>query len=442
MRLKLAAVALLLNVVLIATPGYFSHDELDHGTVAVRRSLSQIEWPRWFAFGGFHYRPLTFTLWLFASHYLFEVPRAMHALVVVLHVVNALLVYELVLRSTTRNVAIASCLIFSAFPTAAVTVGWVATMADELFVSFTLLALLIALANPRGARYGAFLVCCVLGFMSKEHFIVLPAVLVVLALLRRRAQEPVLVAIAGALSALYLVLRAGGLASHPTASYTPAWSNLPGNLLVYFVYPFDWRHFEAVHTIPSQFQPWTALIVPALLQLALIGVLARRAGVRVALLGSALFIVLLAPVLLIGGVYGHYLYATTPLFAVALGWLLVGQRARWGRLVAVALLGVGLLHSANIQLSYYRTGVIQTRMLSSFYSALKSVAPGDRGRPIVVINRVENHYILQRALHGMTYLRDLELAEGQISVAFSENDPVPPEALIFRALESGDIVRE
>jgi hypothetical protein len=445
----LGSLGILVNVALIAIPGYWSHDEIQFGTYASRESLDQIPWASVLDVGHFHYRPLTFNVWMLSSYYLFHVPPAMHALLVVLHVFNGFLLYGLVQELwRRRGLSTASFLAFCILPTGTIAIGWVGTIADLLSMCFMLCALLLWSLRPRVAGagrlglasfYALFAIVCMAGLMSKEHFIVVPAVLLTLSLLivGRRALD--LVVISGLLCMAYLALRWGPLFSAPTRSYSTSPANAPANGIVYFLYPFVWGSHES-HVLLAT-TPALLLGLAAVMHAVLIALLFMRGGWRAGVGYLVLFAVSIAPVLPISGSFGHYLYMSTPVFAVAFGGLLASTEVKTVA-AAVLLILAPIAHTVNIQRTYWQAGVVQTRVYTSLYSILKSLGPESgiaTGRQIVVLESGPFDHVLRRALHDLTALRDLRFQPNQI-YSVKDLHGQPADAVVLECLPYGHVV--
>jgi hypothetical protein len=228
--------------------------------------------------------------------------------------------------------------------------------------------------------------------------------------------------------------------SRPAESYAPSLSNVPKNLVLYIAYPFDWM-IEEAHTL-FDVTPPLVLVIAISLHVLLLGLVLWRAGVRAALGYVSLFGLSLAPILTLGGSFGHYLYTATLVFAVAIGWILT----RSGRKIAVAAAGLILVaaavHTVNIQSMYYSTGVVQSRIYTSLYSTLKSLGKDSgvtAGRKIAVVASGDNFHVLVRALHAFSRLRDLTFESEQLS-AVLVGEPIPDGTLVLQFLPSGYIV--
>lgn len=369
-------VAFVAQLPLVLNPGYYSHDELQwgaRGDVAVGMIAQVVNWADWHAL---QYRPLTFSAWMLVSHWLFRSPMAFHAVWVALGIGNGLLLLRLMRR---LGIAAAPALLF-AFgftlgPFAAFTHGWVATLADLLWVGAGL-----ALANVlawcgndpnrhRSACVAAFALTAVALF-AKESAIVLPTLVALAWLLAGRARNLRDAAICSALPVIvYLALRLGVILSTPDATGDYRWSivSVPRQWLMYQLFPL----------IPSKTEIITALAI-SIPHLVLAGawvtglaVLVLRADRRVGtllLLGGTLA---LGPILLLelpSDQYG-YGFAAVTMLALALAWR---SMAMAGRTLALGFVIVGIWHGMNIQRQIHHVGELQHRYSPALARAIDS----------------------------------------------------------------------
>ncbi|MBB5209340.1 hypothetical protein [Chiayiivirga flava] len=378
----LQACALLLallaaQVLLLANPGYFSHDELQWA------AMSDVPWPAlpwvdWFDVRTFQYRPLTFNLWLAISHALFERPILFHALWVLLGSVNALLLARVLLRARVApRVAAAAALLFALNPYAAYVHGWVATLADLLWLGIALL--LTAWLQRRAEREDAtpgpeMLVAALaaaLALLAKEAALVFPALACVAALVASRRRVWLAAAAgSGAAVAVYLALRLGPMldGARPGSGYALSLLQVPQRWIEYLLFPWLPTLFEMQSVLRAS--P-ARLAVLAAIALALIAML-WRAGPRFALawvLGSA---AALGPVLILAQAANQYGYGLSALGVgvVALAW------PRLGRERAVVAIAALLLvwHGVNVQREMHRVGALQARFSPALADALRTHA--------------------------------------------------------------------
>lgn len=350
----LAAAALLLQGLLIANPGYFSHDELQWALRAANGEPAG-----WAATDALQYRPLTFELWMALSHALFDTPRLFHLAIAVLGTVNAVLLAG-VLRGAggTPKVADAAALAFVASPYAMYVHGWVATIGDLLWVGCALGIGWAALRTRTGVAAAAALLLTAAALLAKESALAIPATAAVLVLVdagRRRLWGAVCLA-SGAAAAAYLALRYPAL-SAPRPGDPYAWSpaNLPLRWLEYQLYPLRPRVFEVHNVLLS---PALAVLAGAL-WLAVAAVLARR-GWRWLFAWTAGGVAALGPVLVLGQSATQYGYGFAAWCAGLLGLAWAGL-ARPGRAIVAAFALAGAAHGVEVAWQMHRIGRIEAR---------------------------------------------------------------------------------
>lgn len=372
--LAFVVIALLLQLPLLSNPGYFSHDELQWAARADVAPGTALPWLSWWDWRTFQYRPLTFNLWLLISRALFRTPALFHALWVGIGIGNGLLLLRLLQRLPIRAVvALVFALGFTLGPFAAYTHGWVATLADLLWVGFGLIlaqALLWAGNDP--ARHGPAcvlaLVLTILALLAKEAAIVLPALLLLAWLLDGRRKIWRDAALASALPVLvYLALRLPVILYAPRAEGVYGWSlvSIPKQWLMYQLYPLAPSVFEIQQLWLRS--PLHLLLAGMFCLAVLLSVF--RASVRAGLwllIGAALA---LGPVLLlrIGADHYGYAYAALTMAALAAAW--PGLR-RGGRVLAIVFVVVGTWHGLNVQREIHHIGELQARFSPALAQAL------------------------------------------------------------------------
>ena len=129
-----------------------------------------------------HYWPLTYTtFWL--EHKIWGLaPAGYHVVNVLLHLLNSLLVWRLLLRLAVPGAWVAAA-VFAVHPTHVESVAWIIERKDVLSGLFYLTAVLVwlrFLEQPRPWRYGLALLLFVAGLLSKSIVVTLPAALLIL----------------------------------------------------------------------------------------------------------------------------------------------------------------------------------------------------------------------------------------------------------------------
>jgi hypothetical protein len=374
----LAVAGFAAQALLWLNPGYFSHDELQWGAFAAAApSLAELPWVSWVDVGIFQFRPLTFNLWLPLSWLLFDTPRLFHALFVALGTGNALLLFGLLRRRFGTAPALAGFVMFLLGPYAAWVHGWVATLADLLWVAAALLiAWLLETGQRRHVAWIALgsLLLTAAALLAKEAALAIPALLG-LGWLVRGLDRRWLAALGGASVAagLYLMLRLAPIdAGSSAGSYAWSAGNIPLRLAEYFVFPWLLERSEPTSVwLPQPTFHW--VIALSMLGLLLIGLL--RAGWRGAALWLLASVVALGPTLLLGAPSNQYAYGFAAVLAaaVAQAW----TRSRYWLLLPLL---VWVLHGLHIQMTMYGVGHIQQR----FHADLIVELERDRDASVVV----------------------------------------------------------
>ena len=128
-----------------------------------------------------HYWPLTYTtFWL--EHKIWGLaPAGYHVVNVLLHLLNSLLVWRLLLRLAVPGAWVAAA-VFAAHPLHVESVAWIIERKDVLSGLFYLTAVLVwlrFLEQPRPWRYGLTLLLFVAGLLSKSIVVTLPVALLI-----------------------------------------------------------------------------------------------------------------------------------------------------------------------------------------------------------------------------------------------------------------------
>jgi len=417
--LALVVLALAGQFLLLANPGYFSHDELQWGAFADRSGLSALRWVAWTGSDAFQYRPLTFNLWLVIGHFLFAHPHAYHALWVAIGTLNAVLLFAMLRRwELPAEYAFAAALLFVLNPYSAYVHGWVGTLADLLWLAAMLC--IASLALPRNAdtrlaqalRFIAIATLTALALLSKEAAVVIPGVCALAWLLAPEKRQWPLATVASALPvAIYLLLRVGVIdAGASGSSYAWSLTDIPSRWLEYHLYSIT----------PTVFEPASILLASprrlafvALLCLGLYAVV-FKAHWRLGLGLLAGGMVVLGPVLLLGysaGQYGYGFGALACAIGAAAAWRLHGTRAFRAGLWLLALLLVW--HGVNVQRTMRHVGQLQ----AVFSSQLAMLASQPASTPLRLRSETTNEdWVYQRLSHeipayrGQTIRRQIEIA--------------------------------
>lgn len=396
----LFCLAVLSSLILIANPGFFSHDELERTDIVLRYGFSHYlsSWvmPHPGDEFGAPVRPISFLILGVVSLFLPTYPFLVHLIDVLMHGAVSLMLFEATRRlHGDRQLAWASAILFLICPLAAFSVGWSAALMDRLYIFFGLLAFIAAhtyLTQQRGwLALLAVFVASMLAILSKETALILPGLLVVYPIFLQVSLKSkrlwITFMVWSAPVFLFLLYRAPALinsfSGKVATPYSPTLANVPEGVFVYFVYPFLPTLTEA-HSYGNQSSPviWAA----AALHLALLIMLWRVFSFRAALAYLVGYLIFLIPVLLISAKGAHYLYGSGLVFSIAIGALLtLNWRQESRRLLfflPIGMLVVATFHTLVIQRYFYNTG-----------SCMSSIA-----------NTIESSYLTEGAPEKMTFL--------------------------------------
>lgn len=352
----LAAFALQLPLALL--PGYFSHDELEWGWRA--GAMDFVPWidDR----STFQHRPLTFNLWMALSRALFDTPQAFHSVLVLWGSANAALLCAVGRRfGMSPWTAACGALAFVLTPYAVYTHGWVATIADLIWVSCALgLAwCVLRIARPAAIAVVAF-GFALLAILGKEAAAAIPVLCAVAFLLHPTRRRQWLAATLGSGVAIagFLAWRLPALLHAPRdggALYVPSLANVPVRWFEYQVFMPLTMLFEAQTTLS---RGWGKVAIAGVLWAALVFALwrARRRFALAFLAGGA---AALAPVLVLGLAWNHYAYgfAAVSAMCVAAAW---PHATRLGRAFIAVFALLTALHGGLVMVAMRQVARVQS----------------------------------------------------------------------------------
>lgn len=383
---------LILHSPLIFNPGYLSHDELQWAYHATQHQGPAFINGMWADVHAFQYRPLTFSIWMLMSRRCFDHPFLFHALIVAASALNAGML-SIVLRKAgaTDRTALMAGLLFGLGPYAAYTHGWVATLADLIWVFCTLAIALVTLcAKQRWPIWLASLVLTSMALLAKESAVVIPALLFLAWVFMRRRQTWLEAsAFAAAPVLAYLAIRLHTILTGAPVDSPYVWhiSTIPLSWLKYQLYPIAIDKFGAAEVRPLFY----IVLTWCLLNLSL-----WRASPRYVLALLLFGTAALGPVLIVAPAawYGYGLSAVIAA-VIALGW---PHMKGWGRFVASLFVAVSLLHSVNLIRIIRDAGEKQSRFSPAAAQAVKD----SHGKPITLsVKNEKDRWIYIRMTHDI-----------------------------------------
>lgn len=390
-ELWLLAITFLTNILIVANPGFYSHDEWQKYD-----SLQQYDFLEYIRqYGvlragpdfGFPVRPLGFIQQGFGALFMQHAPFITHGLDVLIHGVVVVVLFRFLLAcGTDRRKAGYVAALFAISPLTTFSTGWVGASFDRLYILFGLLAAWVfVLSLQRGMSPFKALLLLLLSacaILSKETAVMTPLMLAGLSLfmaatgtiafnLRRTFVALTCVSVP---IALYLLIRAPALYasffSHVHGAYAPSSINLEKNLLLYAAQPF---FIGTADLASAQLLPMWRWILALGMHIALVLVLGFRFNWKIAGFYIFAYFVYLIPVLPVPIQGAHYLYGSAVPFSIAFGYALLPDS---GGIVRTYLIGFIVLllilsaHAFEIQATLYTHGVCQRRFLDTLDSHL------------------------------------------------------------------------
>jgi hypothetical protein len=410
--LTIVAIGVIANILLIANPGFYSHDELDW-----QNRIARNDYPWSFGLGSFTTSPffrLLGTILISMSLRLPLQPVGAHLTDVLLSIATACLLY-LAVALFRPDRALPAAILFMLMPGFAYSAGWVAAGFDIQFTFWGLVYILCAVIYWRGGHplhLIAGLVALVIALGCKETALSIPICAALVLFVDRhridRRRVAILAVLTGGPVVVYLALGATRIV-RMSVSGEGGYRFGDGlqvlkNLVAYFGFPFAPGPFGPGIVEIQAFPFWDTRQVLRLIapHLVLIGLILWRAGLRWVLIYLIAFYATLLPVLPISKYETQYTYAGSLAIAIALA--LVWER-QWLVAVPVALLTLILVaHGLTIQQQMYRTGICQTRALETLKAALKDTAPD---APLAVLVRDDTPLwviaVIARAVHDNSF---------------------------------------
>jgi hypothetical protein len=379
--LLVLVLAFLAQLALALNPGYFSHDELQWGAAADVPGWAALPWFPWTDPSMLQWRPLTFNAWLLLSQALFESPRAMHSLWVLMGSgIAAGLSWLLMRLGLGWRVAAAAGLAFALNPYAAYVHGWVGTLADLLWVglSLVLATKLHAMhqhaaaapqdAGPLALRAGAWaFALTALALLAKESALVMPTLVGLAWLVAGRSRVLGAATLGSGLAAVaYLALRAGTLlAPAESSGYALAPAAAPLNFAAYALY----LPVTGILEVETVWLRSNGQVIAATLLMLGLAAAVLRASPRLGLAMVAGAALSVAPVLVLPHAATQYGYGFSLwlVACTALAWPRLGRAARC---LVVLLLVLLTWHGARVQSEMRAVGERQAVFQPSLAAAL------------------------------------------------------------------------
>lgn len=399
---------------LIANPGFYSHDELQKLDHVLRYGfdhylLSYVRFYQGDAF-GVPVRPLSFFFQGVLALWMRDYVPFVHLWAVLTNVLVAGVGYILLRQfSVSSRISFWTALVFCLNPVAIMTTGWSAALMDRLYFLFALCALLFScrFVRPKASLGWVVLIFCasIFGMSSKETFIVSPLLLGLLLFKNgalvgdRRFWVAMAVWIAPIVAFLGYRLPAlvTSFNNPSVGAYNAVFGNIPDNFVVYFAYPFLVFSNEA-HT--SFLAGYWWLLFAISLHGAVMVFLWRSFGIKNAFAYLGGYFLFLVPVILIGSKGTHYLYASSSFLALAVVLLIAEFSRRRYILALVGCISVFFLsfHSVNNLRHIYDIGVCFNRIAVSAVAGYQAL--GAPNELVIEYEKASPDYVLKRFFTG------------------------------------------
>ena len=438
--LYIYAGSFVLLCLLIANPGYFSHDELQrfdfyvqHGLASYFRAMLNLNPGTSFATPM---RPFAFFIQGLQNLFMHDYPVVVHLSSALVTATIAVLVYAVATAfGLARSTGLLAAFIFIFSPLSVQATGWSAALMDQWFVLWGLLCLLavkVFLEQHRWLFITPVLISafCLLALLSKETAIIWPGAMLILVIRDFKQLGNRRLWMAAAAWALPVLVYLGyrllaikaSLATDASSPYSIGLHNVLQNMFVYFAFPFVPKLGELQTWVNV---PDTILAASLLLHVFVIAALARLTSLRLAGLYVYGYFLFLLPVLLIPNMSSHYLFGSALVLAVALAYIVCNGGSWLYRIPGWLCIMLLAMHSLNFQQELYQDGTCMARLAASSESLLLS-----NGRPQHIQYRFElnspAHVLLRytndRNQIGLNY-------PVRMTVLLDSNTPPDPSAL-------------
>lgn len=394
-------------ILLIANPGYYSHDELQKMDHVLRYGLSDYL-NSYLAIRvgdefGTPIRPVSFLVQGLLALSMDDYPIVVHLFAVLTHILNGYLLHLVLIHfGMKRNAALLVAYMFVIFPTSIIATGWSAALMDRLYLLFGLITFIFVLKyieQPKRTWHLIFIfIFSTLSILSKETAMMLPAAMLAIVAINHSTflsrnfwiagiiwSTPIIIFILYRLSAI-----SNSFGGESNGAYHASIDNVFSGLIVYFSYPFLINLTEAINWVfISKVYIGTALLIHTSVAV-LIGIVFGR---RWSAFYAISYIIFLLPILLIPIKAAHYLYASGVFLAIAVTFLLT-QKNLIIRSYAVILSILLVTHSLHLQKFIYDLGKCMSNLnLSASSSFISSGSPdfvsfvADEGAPEHVLHR-------------------------------------------------------
>jgi hypothetical protein len=424
LKLSIALVAAIVvgHSLILASPGFFNHEEWDAFDHVTQKGLHDYVHSRVLAIppaeNGFSdsLRPIGYLHLGIAAQWMSSAPILSHGMSLIVHALVCLLLVRLLsIVGASLGTAYLSGALFAFSPLTTIAVGWIGANMDAWYSLFSILTCMVTVKIAKGGlSYGRaiqVLSLSALAVLSKETALILPFAMLLTALVWQRtaadhcthwkalwaggmlATVPVAAFFVVRLPALLVSF---GTSGHP--AYSPSLSNVPRNIVYYFAYPFIADLTELINIV---FTTPAGLVIAAVLHAGLLVMLWVAFDKRWAIWYVVGYFFFLVPILALPKISSHYLYASGISMSVVLAALFV-KAWTGGRYVMFAslfgLTAVLLGHSFKIQSVLYQNGVCEAAFLHSLDTRVATEIVRGTKELIVVPESGARVYVGKRAI--------------------------------------------
>lgn len=401
-------------IFLSANPGYFSHDELQKYDHVLRYGFDHyistyVKIKQTAAFGS-PVRPFSFFIQGVLALFMDKYPVLVHLFAVMTHAIVGCLLYAVANRfCKSKSLSLTIAIIFVLNPLTVLATGWSAALMDRCYILFGLITLLCAekFIRQNASALSLVWICLwsTMSILSKETAMILPGLLLLIIATDLSSIKskrfwyagiawsiPILLFMAYRLPS---VIASFGAPS--VADYKASITNVPDGLFIYIAYPFIYNLTEANNWVfISSLGMWAGVFIH-LLVVYFVGV---KVGVRASIVYILMYLLFVAPVLLIPIKGAHYMYGSSLVLSAGLGVILSSKVDKYyiGRVFGSVALLILLVHTMVLQNFVYTQGSCMNKAMISTEAMYLA-----NGRPAAVDFQAEPgapNYILMKINTG------------------------------------------
>jgi hypothetical protein len=401
-------------ILLLANPGYFSHDELQKYDHVLRYGFDHyismyVKLQQTSAFGS-PVRPFSFFVQGVLALFMDEYPVLVHLFAVMTHALVGCLLYVVANRFLkNKSLSLTIAIIFVLNPLAVLATGWSAALMDRFYILFGLITLLCAekFIRQNASVFSLAWICfwSTMSILSKETAMILPGLLLLIVasdLSSVKSKRFWYAGVAWSIPILLFMLYRlpsilASFGAPSVTDYKASITNVPDGLMVYIAYPFIYSLTEANNWVfISSLAMWGGVFIH-LLVVYFVGV---KVGGRASIIYVLMYLLFLVPVLLIPIKGAHYMYGSSLVLSAGLGVVLFGKADKFyiNKFFGGVAVLVLLAHAAVLQNFVYTQGGCMNKAMISTEAMYQA-----NGRPAAVDFQAEPgapNYVLMKINTG------------------------------------------